>query len=47
MSGKSISQATIEARVVRANGKVENLGVIARYDKSLLKRLLRKVKING
>ena len=41
-----ISEATISARIIRADGTIEDLGVIAEMKKeSLFRRLLPKLKL--
>lgn len=42
----NVRSATLEAVVIRADGTREDLGVIARYHKNPLTRLIHKVK-NG
>ena len=44
IQGKGIHKATISARVIRADGTVEDLGVIARKDAPWWKRLARRVR---
>jgi hypothetical protein len=39
----NIQEATIEAVIYRADGTVENLGVISQYRKPWWKRLLQKL----
>jgi len=41
---KSPSEIIVEAKVTRANGRVEYLGEIAHYYRSPWKRLLRRFK---
>lgn len=43
-AAKAVSSVTIEATVIRANGSREDLGVIARYDRNPLRRLLNRVR---
>lgn len=38
-----VRQATLEAVVIRADGTVENLGVVSYYHKNPLKRLFYKI----
>ena len=40
-----VKSATISARIIRANGKVEDLGVISRSSKEgILKRIIKKLR---
>ena len=40
---KTFSEVTIEAVITRADGKVENLGIIANMKKPLLKKIIEKI----
>lgn len=42
-----IREARIEAIVTRADGRVENLGVISYWHKSWFRRLLYRIGLNG
>jgi hypothetical protein len=39
-----VKKITVEAKIIRADGKVENLGVISAYYSNPIKRLLHLVK---
>lgn len=41
-----VREATIEAKVIRADGRVEDLGVVSYYHKNPLKRLIWRL-MNG
>jgi len=41
-AGGSVEDATLSARIIRADGRVEELGVISRMKRPLWRRLLRK-----
>ena len=48
MDSKNISSVTISARVIRANGTIEDLGEIASTEKkNIFQKLIKKVRNNG
>ena len=38
--GKSVSQSSVSAKIIRKNGQVEDLGVISYWSNSWIKRIL-------
>lgn len=42
-AGTKITEASLEATVIRADGRVEKLGVVSYYHKNPLRRLLWRV----
>lgn len=43
IAGAKVSEATLEATIIRADGRIEKLGVIAYYHKNPLRRLIWRV----
>ncbi len=44
MEASTTTQVTIEATVTRADGSIENLGVISYWNKNPIKRLFWRIK---
>ena len=43
-AARSPSEVIVEAKVTRANGRIEHLGVISYWHKNPIKRLIRRMK---
>ncbi len=42
--GKSMTESSVSAKVIRKDGKVEDLGVVSYWSKSWIKRLMFRIE---
>ena len=42
--GKSMTESSVSAKVIRKDGKVEDLGVVSYWHKSWIKRLMFRIE---